>query len=297
MPKSFFNVNYVQSDSGFLGPTKTILFVALLGANIMNSKVAVLLVTAAIVSTLAAFVPQQSLEATTSVNVVSGAATLADKAYNPNPVQVAVGDTVTWTNKDTTLHTITSGVTPNATGMFDSQFTLVPGKTFSVTFNATGSFPYFCKVHPTMIGVVKVGGGGPTGPVMITATDSSGKTYNIASQSSAVTAQSATITSGSKVTVTFDKSGDVTLSLPTAMISNITSVMSNGQNVAFQSVASQSNSTYSTISLTIPSGQTSVDIVGSFVVPEFPIAVLILASAIVAVIAISRTRFNIFKGL
>ncbi len=264
----------------------------------MNSKIAVLVVTAAIVSSLAGIVPLQSYAATTTVSVVSGAANLANKAYSPDSVQVAVGDTVTWTNADTTLHTITSGTTPTADNNFDSAYTLAPGKTFSHTFNATGTFPYFCKLHPTMIGTVVVGAGstGPSGPVMITATDN-GNSYNIASMSSTATAQSATITAGTKVTVTFDKAGDVTLSLPTTMIKNITSVMSNGQSVTFQPVASQSNSTYTTISLTIPSGQTSVDIMGSYVVPEFPIAALVLVSSIIAVIAFTRTKISIFKGL
>lgn len=275
----------------------------------MNSKIAVLLVTAAIVSTLATFLPIQSFAATTNVNVVSGAANLADKAFDPDTAQVAAGDTVTWTNKDTTLHTITSGdgKTATADGKFDSAYTFAPGKTFSVTFNSTGSYPYFCKLHPTMVGVVQVGAGGgggsgsntSSGPVMIQAKDSSGNSYNIASMSSTATAQSATITPGSKVTVTFDKPGNVTLSLPTAMISNITTITSGGQNVQYQTVAGQSNSTYTTISFTIPSGQTSVDIMATTVVPEFPtIAALILAASIVSVIAVSRTtRFSIFKGL
>jgi plastocyanin len=269
----------------------------------MNAKIAVLIVSAAIVSTLAGFLPQQSLAATTDVSVVPNASTLANKAFDPDKATVAVGDTVTWTNKDTTLHTITSGTTPTADGKFDSAYTLLPGKTFSVVFNSTGDYPYFCKLHPTMIGMVTVGGsggtsGGSMSTVMITATDSSGKSYNIASSSSAgVTAKSATITPGSKVTVTFDKAGNVTLSLPTSMISNITSVMSNGNNVTYTTVQSQTNSTYTTISFTIPSGQTSVDIMATNVVPEFPVVAIILIPAIVAVVAITRTKLNIFKGL
>ena len=38
-----------------------------------------------------------------------GASTMADKAFSPNPVNVKVGDTVTWTNDDSQPHTVVSG--------------------------------------------------------------------------------------------------------------------------------------------------------------------------------------------
>jgi plastocyanin len=33
---------------------------------------------------------------------------------------------------------------------------ITPGATFSHTFNATGTFQYFCELHPTMVGSVTV---------------------------------------------------------------------------------------------------------------------------------------------
>src|SRR2546427_12289630 len=88
-----------------------------------------------------------------SVSIVPNASTMADKAFAPNPLNAKVGDTVTWTNKDTTLHTVTSGTGPNDPNMkkaFDSGIsTLAPSKTFSHTFSTAGEFPYFCQLHPT----------------------------------------------------------------------------------------------------------------------------------------------------
>lgn len=110
---------------------------------------------------------QSASAATVNVEIEQGASsTPSDKSFSPNPVQASVGDTVTWTNKDTSLHTVTQGdATKGATaGGFDSK-TLAPNKTFSYTFAKAGDFAYYCQLHPTMVGTVTVaaaGGGGTT---------------------------------------------------------------------------------------------------------------------------------------
>ena len=45
----------------------------------------------------------------TEVSITSGSSTKTDDAYDPNPVSVSVGDTVMWTNDDSTIHTASSG--------------------------------------------------------------------------------------------------------------------------------------------------------------------------------------------
>jgi plastocyanin len=59
---------------------------------------------------------QQLQDQPGSVSIVSGASSLTDTAYSPNPIQVSEGATVTWTNDDSQPHTATSGenVTPMA---------------------------------------------------------------------------------------------------------------------------------------------------------------------------------------
>ena len=98
--------------------------------------------------------------ATTSVSVVSGASSLTDTAYQPNPVQVSVGTSVTWTNNDSQPHTVTSGSNGQPDNKFNSSpnFTplLNPGQTFSFTFTQAGDYPYFCMLHPNMVGTVSV---------------------------------------------------------------------------------------------------------------------------------------------
>jgi plastocyanin len=77
--------------------------------------------------------------------------------FVPASIQVKIGDTVTWTNDDETLHTVTSGsgTDENMGVLFDSSM-MGKGKTFEHTFTVAGEYPYFCIVHPDMIGKVLV---------------------------------------------------------------------------------------------------------------------------------------------
>jgi plastocyanin len=85
----------------------------------------------------------------------AGAADVAvdieDFAYEPDPVTVAVGGTVTWTNRDRASHT--------ATGLdrdvLDSG-SLGQGESFDQRFDEAGTFAYRCAFHPTMKGTVVV---------------------------------------------------------------------------------------------------------------------------------------------
>jgi len=99
----------------------------------------------------------------TRVLIIPGAATLGDKGFSPNPINVKVRDTVTWTNIDDMEHTVTSGNGPsdrNKGEQFDSGLSgltvLTAGKTFSHQFAKAGEFPYFCQIHPTLVGKVVV---------------------------------------------------------------------------------------------------------------------------------------------
>ncbi len=99
----------------------------------------------------------------TQVSIVPGASTLTDTAYSPNPVEVTVGQTVVWTNDDSAFHTVTSGSAgaADAGKLFDSGLTgptalTSKGKTFEHTFDTAGEYPYFCTLHPAMVGTVMV---------------------------------------------------------------------------------------------------------------------------------------------
>lgn len=81
--------------------------------------------------------------------------------FMPKRVHVHVGDTVTWTNRDSILHTVTSGAreydpsdsgrvtATHKDGMFDMQLD-GKGATAKFTFTRAGTFHYFCNRHPGM---------------------------------------------------------------------------------------------------------------------------------------------------
>ncbi len=74
-------------------------------------------------------------------------------AFQPGDIAVSLGTTVTWTNDDTVAHTVTS--LSGAPVAFNSG-TVNPGGSFSHTFTTPGSYPYYCQIHPFMMGNVTV---------------------------------------------------------------------------------------------------------------------------------------------
>jgi plastocyanin len=93
--------------------------------------------------------------ATTTVTQGPGSSTKTTDAFSPNPVQVSVGSTVTWTNNDSVIHTVVSGTSPTPSGLFESPI-MNPGDTFEYTFTEAGEVPYFCTLHPNMLGTAIV---------------------------------------------------------------------------------------------------------------------------------------------
>ncbi|MDQ4101025.1 MAG: plastocyanin/azurin family copper-binding protein [Thermoproteota archaeon] len=91
----------------------------------------------------------------TTVSIVPGSSSLTTDAYQPNPAQVSTGATITWTNDDSVPHTATSGENSTPDGTFDSGI-MAPAATFEHTFAEAGEYPYFCLLHPNMVGTVSV---------------------------------------------------------------------------------------------------------------------------------------------
>ena len=90
-----------------------------------------------------------------TVTIPSGAAEQTiTEFYSPSSISINVSDSVLWQNSDIGFHTVTSGK-GSPDGLFDSGL-FGPSETFSQTFSSSGTFDYFCVVHPWMTGSITV---------------------------------------------------------------------------------------------------------------------------------------------
>lgn len=88
---------------------------------------------------------------TDQVSIVNGAWQInTTQSYAPTIIGVTTGTTVTWTNDDSVVHTVTS-----LNGTFDSHL-ILPSSSWKYTFYNEGKYNYFCTLHPWMKGLVIV---------------------------------------------------------------------------------------------------------------------------------------------
>jgi plastocyanin len=71
--------------------------------------------------------------------------TIENLSFNPAEVKAKVGDTILWVNKDILDHTATAR---------DNSFDVIQSAKSSVsqTLTKAGTFDYYCRYHPNMIG-------------------------------------------------------------------------------------------------------------------------------------------------
>ncbi len=78
---------------------------------------------------------------------------IASFAFVPDPIVVAAGGKVTWTNRDKAPHTAETD--PGVKGAFDTG-RLDQGESKSIRFDDPGKFSYYCVYHRFMTGTVDV---------------------------------------------------------------------------------------------------------------------------------------------
>ena len=94
-----------------------------------------------------------------SVSIAAGSSNpSATEFFVPQEITVSPGTTVTWTNDDTTIHTLvekgpqSSGATP----AFDSSIVASAGAPWDNTFDTAEEFTYYCNLYPFMTGKITV---------------------------------------------------------------------------------------------------------------------------------------------
>jgi len=124
-----------------------------------TNTISTLFVLFAIVASIAA-TPSAFAAETASVSAPAGTSVPGceetNECFIPAEVTIDVGGTVTWSNDDSAAHTVTSGSAADGPdGVFDSSL-FMAATTFSATIDEAGTYPYFCMVHPWMVGTVIV---------------------------------------------------------------------------------------------------------------------------------------------
>jgi hypothetical protein len=115
-----------------------------------------------------------------------------------------------------------------------------------------------------------------------------GKTYEVTGKSAGANLTAIDIDPGKSVKLTFEGSGEVELSLPATMIEGINMVRTaDGHEIKYTTNQTISSTT---IMFMLDKDMPSIEVMGAMVVPEFPLSLLIVFPAIVATIALTRTR-------
>ena len=87
---------------------------------------------------------------TPAASTAGGGEQIANFAFNPASMTIKAGASLTWTNADSTTHTVTAD-----DGTFDSG-NVASGATFSHAFATAGTFAYHCNIHSSMKGTITV---------------------------------------------------------------------------------------------------------------------------------------------
>lgn len=72
--------------------------------------------------------------------------------FNPSTLTVKKGATVTWTNNDAAAHAVAG----DQNAAWPVGPTLRQGNSYTHVFDADGTFPYHCVIHPGMHGTIIV---------------------------------------------------------------------------------------------------------------------------------------------
>ena len=244
---------------------------------------------------------------------IPGCEQTSDGCFIPSMVTIDIGGEVIWQNNDTAAHTITSGTAVEGpSGVFDSSLVMA-GSSFSHTFDAAGTFDYFCMVHPWMAGAVMVSSEEIHGDMeemegmkeMGHSDDHAAKGIEDLSDQFTTTLTSGVIhhiggnTDDATLLVHLfgaDDDGKLEITLNSDIITPFDDgsyfVLVDSEEAEFEQMGN-------TLHIEYDAGTEKIEIVGSHVVPEFgTIAMIVLAVAIVSIIVLTtKTRATLIPKL
>jgi len=287
-------------------------------AKTMTFSILAIIATGLLMTTPAAFA--ENAEITIEAVLGSGAPgceETVEGCYIPSTATVDVGGVVIMSNPDTAAHTFTAGSPADGpTDEFDTGLVMA-GNSFEWSPDTVGEIPYFCMVHPWMVGsiiVQEVEAEEETHEEemmeetheeeMMETQEDIYVTLDHDISGGSVTEMEIEMDSNSLVIeVVATDNGSISVTLPRDVIDATNNgddddffVIVDGEEVDFQETKT---STDRTLTVEFPAGAEEIEIIGTFVVPEFgTIAAMILAVAIISIIAVSaKSRLSIMPRL
>jgi plastocyanin len=112
--------------------------------NIRRTQMVLTVVGMVILGAMGMYVPSVADTADSTKVIVK------DFMFNPTPLTVKAGATVTWTNMDDEPHTVVSD-----TGIFKSGG-MDTNESYSFKFDKPGTYHFTCSIHPRMVGTIVV---------------------------------------------------------------------------------------------------------------------------------------------
>lgn len=102
--------------------------------------------------------PVEGQNSSLTIDIVAGASNPKnDVWYQPSPTTIKAGENVTWINRDSSLHTVTNGTFyTGPLGTYDSGILNSGQSSKPWNFTSSGTFNYYCTLHPFMSGQITV---------------------------------------------------------------------------------------------------------------------------------------------
>ena len=96
-----------------------------------------------------------------TVDIASGTGSNNTLNFNPSAITVKIGvnNTITFTNHDSTTHSVTFTSAPSGVALPAGQPNLGAGQSYTVTLTSPGTYQYHCTFHSWMSGSIVVNSG------------------------------------------------------------------------------------------------------------------------------------------
>lgn len=207
-------------------------------------------------------------------------------------IEILVGDTVVWQNADQAKHTVTSG-TPDGgpDGIFGGSDFLAPGESYQFRFDKEGQYPYYCLIHPWMVGTVFVTDGYQIIPNVGKTIGDGSIMFDVEYQFDRILSLTAT-DEGQKL-LTFEIIGNrsdddiLKIRLPAELIDGPFIIIVDGEKISDFKHTKDNN--LNTLSITMPNDSKLLTIIGTTIVPEFgAFSIVILTIAILSIVLLSQ---------